>query len=80
MRKFSATELAKYTSDVLAVAAQSAVEILCLGKSRFVILPTDQFHELLARGNNHMSIHVDDMTDAQADILIAELTVRIEDS
>lgn len=73
MRQFSATDLANRTGDVLAAAARETVEIKRHGKPRFVVMSVDRFQELAARGNTQRSIHVSDMTDDEADTLLAAL-------
>lgn len=78
MRSFSSTDLANNTGDVLAAAAQSAVEIKRHGKTRFVILSVDQFEDMKTRGDTRKAIHIDDMSGAETDQLIAELEAGIE--
>ena len=74
MRQFSSTELSTKTGDVLAAAAQRPVTIARHGKARFVVLSSEQF-ELLKRNNDsRTAIHVGDLSDSEADQLIADLT------
>lgn len=73
MRQFSATDLANRTGDVLAAAARETVEIKRHGTPRFVIMSVDRFQEMMARGSFQRSIHVADMSDDEADALLAAL-------
>ncbi len=73
MKQFSATELANRTGDVLAAAAQAPVAIARHGKPRFVVLSTEQFERLQARGDTRRAFHVADLTDAEADELASAL-------
>lgn len=73
MRQFSATDLANRTGDVLAAAARETVEITRHGTPRFVMMSVDRFQEMMARGRSQRSIHVADMSDDEADALLAAL-------
>lgn len=78
MKQFSSTELSTKTGDVLAAAAQRPVTIARHGKARFVVLTAEQF-ELLKRNNDsRTSVHVNDLSDDEADQLVAELKDSIE--
>lgn len=79
MQSFSATDLSTKTGDVLAVAAQEAVEIKRHGKARFVVLSVEQYERLTTRGDTRRSIHIDDMSDAKSAALVAELEEAIKD-
>lgn len=76
MKHFSSTELANKTGDVLAAAAQSAVEIDKHGKPRFVLLTIERYQDLLNHGARE-SIHVSELTDSEADSLINDLQESI---
>lgn len=78
MRLFSSTELANNTGDVLAAAAQEPVQIARHGKPRFVVLTTEKFAMLNSRHNSRRSVHVEDLSDAEATSLIALLQKSIE--
>lgn len=73
MRQFSSTELANKTGDVLAAAAEAPVTIARHGKPRFVVLSQDAFARLQAGAETRRAIHVADLSDAEADALIADL-------
>jgi prevent-host-death family protein len=78
MRQFSSTELSTKTGDVLAAAAQQPVTIARHGKARFVVLTAEQF-ELMKRNNDsRTAVHVSDLTDIEADHLIADLQNSID--
>ena len=79
LRRFSSTELANATGDVLAAAAQEPVQITRRGKPRFVVLTTERFAELNGRRDSRRSVHVDDLEDAEAANLIARLQERTEE-
>ncbi len=79
MQSFSATDLSTKTGDVLAVAAQEAVEIKRHGKVRFVVLSVEQYERLTTRGDTRRAIHIDDMNDAESAVLVAELEEAIKD-
>jgi prevent-host-death family protein len=78
MKQFSATELANATGDVLAAAAQAPVVIARHGKPRFVMLSTEQYERLVTRGDTRRAFHVADLSDAEADTLIARLQDSID--
>ena len=78
MKQFSSTELANRTGDVLAAAAEAPVTIARHGKPRFVMLSTEQYDRLRHRGETRRSLHVSELTDAEAEKLIAELRDSIE--
>lgn len=78
MKQFSATELAHKTGDVLAAAAQAPVTIARHGKPRFVVLTTEQYERLQARGASRRAFHVGELTDAEADDLISALQDSID--
>ena len=78
MRKFSSTELANKTGDVLAAAAQAPVTIARHGKDRFVVLSAEQFERLRKGGGTRRAFHVDDLNDAEAESLISALEHSIE--
>lgn len=78
MRQFSSTELANKTGDVLAAAAQEPVSIARHGKARFVVLSAEQFDRLRKGGETRRAFHVDDLSDAEAQSLIAALEHSIE--
>jgi prevent-host-death family protein len=78
MKQFSSTELANRTGDVLAAAAEAPVAIARHGTPRFVVLSTDQYDRLRQRGDPRRAFHVSDLTDAEAERLIAELQESIE--
>jgi len=77
MKYFSSTELANNTGDVLAAAAQSAVEINKHGKPRFVLLTVERFQDLLNHGARE-ALHVSDLSDSEAATLIGDLQDSIE--
>jgi prevent-host-death family protein len=77
MKHFSSTELANNTGDVLAAAAQSAVEINRHGKPRFVLLSIERFQELLNHGARE-AVHVSDLSDSDAASLIGDLQDSID--
>ena len=79
LRRFSSTELANATGDVLAAAAREPVQITRCGKPRFVVLTTERFAELNGRRDSRRSVHVDDLEDAEAANLIARLQERTEE-
>ncbi len=78
MQSFTATDLANKTGDVLAAAAEAAVNIMRFGKTRYVILTKIQYDKLQERADTRRAIHVDDMTDIEATTLIAELEASVE--
>ena len=78
MKQFSSTELANRTGDVLAAAAEAPVTIARHGKARFVMLSTEQYERLRRGGDTRRAFHVSDLTDAEAERLIAELQDRID--
>ena len=78
MKQFSSTELANATGDVLAAAAQEPVLIARHGKPRFVMLSAEQYERLLTQGETRRAFHVSDLTDAEADKLIAQLQDSID--
>jgi prevent-host-death family protein len=78
MKQFSATELANATGDVLAAAAQAPVLIARHGKPRFVVLSTDEYERLRSHGDSRRAFHLADLTDAEADKLIADLQDSID--
>lgn len=78
MKQFSATELANRTGDVLAAAAQAPVAIARHGKARFVVLTTEQFVRLQAHGDTRRAFLMTDLSDAEADSLIAGLQHSID--
>ena len=80
MRRFSATELANNTGDVLAAAAQEPVQIARHGKPRFVVLTIERYAKLQGRRDSCLSVHVDDLDDAEAANLIARLQESIDEN
>jgi prevent-host-death family protein len=78
MKQFSSTELANATGDVLAAAAQAPVVIARHGKPRFVVLSTEQYERLRSQNETRRAFHVSDLTDAEADTLIAALRDSID--
>lgn len=77
MKQFSSTDLANRTGDVLAAAAEAPVTIARHGKPRFVVLSSEQY-ERLRRGDTRRAFHVSDLTDAEAEKLIADLQDSID--
>ena len=73
MREFSSTDLANRTGDVLAAAARDAVRIKRHGTARFVVMSVERFEEMAERGRTQKAIHVADMSDDEADALLAAL-------
>ncbi len=80
MREYSSTELANNTGDVLAAAASEDVKITRHGKPRFVIMSRERFERLLARGDTRQAIANEDMSDVEAEDLIAALERVIDDA
>lgn len=78
MRAFSSTELANKTGDVLAAAAQEPVAIQRHGKSRFVMLTTEEFERLQHKKDSRKSVHVTELSDADAHDLLSSLENSIE--
>lgn len=78
MKQFSSTELANQTGDVLAAAAQAPVMIARHGKPRFVVLSAEAYERLRSQGETRRAFHVSDLTDAEADTLIADLQDSID--
>jgi antitoxin Phd len=78
MKQFSSTELANSTGDVLAAAAQAPVLIARHGKPRFVVLSAEAYDRLRSQGETRRAFHVLDLTDAEADTLIADLQDSID--
>ena len=78
MRLFSSTELANNTGDVLAAAAQEPVQIARHGKPRFVVLTTEKYTMLKDRHDSRLSVHIDELSDAEAARLIGLLQKSIE--
>lgn len=78
MKQFTSTELANSTGDVLAAAAQAPVVIARHGKPRFVMLSAEEYERLRSQGDPRRAFHVSDLTDAEADKLIAELQDSID--
>lgn len=78
MKQFSSTELANATGDVLAAAAQAPVLIARHGKPRFVMLSAEEYERLRSQGDTRRAFHVSDLTDAEADKLVAELQDSID--
>lgn len=78
MKQFSSTELANQTGDVLAAAAQAPVSIARHGKPRFVVLSAEAYERLRSQGETRRAFHVSDLTDAEADTLIADLQDSID--
>jgi antitoxin Phd len=78
MKQFSATELANATGDVLAAAAQAPVLIARHGKPRFVVLSAEEYERLRSHGDTRRAFHVSDLTDAEAEKLIAALKDSID--
>lgn len=77
MKQFSSTELANRTGDVLAAAAEAPITIARHGKPRFVMLSTEQY-ERLRRADTRRAFNVSDLTDAEAEKLIADLQASID--
>ena len=73
MRQFSSTDLANRTGDVLAAASREAVQIKRHGTPRFVVMSVERFEEMTARGRPQRAVHVGDMSDDEADALLAAL-------
>ncbi|GAB2188259.1 type II toxin-antitoxin system prevent-host-death family antitoxin [Roseibium sp. LAB1] len=78
MRSFSSTELANKTGDVLAAAAQEPVAIQRHGKSRFVVLTTEEFERIQQKKDTRKAVHVTDLSDADAGDLLSALEDSIE--
>ncbi len=79
MREYTATDLANNTGDVLSAAAQETIEITRHGKPRFVIMSHERFERLVSRGDPRRAIRNEDMTDTEAEALIAALEDRADD-
>ena len=75
MRQFSSTDLANRTGDVLAAAARETVQIKRHGTPRFVVMSVERFEEMTARGPPQRAVHMGDMSDDEADALLAALEV-----
>ncbi|WP_179381800.1 type II toxin-antitoxin system prevent-host-death family antitoxin [Jannaschia marina] len=73
MREFSSTDLANRTGDVLAAAARDTVRIKRHGTARFVVMSVERFEEMAEQGRTQRAIHVADMSDDEADTLLAAL-------
>jgi len=73
MREFSSTDLANRTGDVLTAAARDAVQIRRHGIPRFVVMSVERFEEMTERGRTRRAVHVSDMSDDEADVLLAAL-------
>jgi len=73
MREFSSTDLANRTGDVLTAAARDAVQIRRHGIPRFVVMSVERFEEMTERGRTRHAVHVSDMSDDEADVLLAAL-------
>lgn len=73
MRSFSSTELANKTGDVLAAASAEPVAISRHGKERFVVLSVEQYQQLRSGRETRRAFHVSDLSDAEANSLIAAL-------
>jgi prevent-host-death family protein len=78
MKQFSSTELANRTGDVLAAAAEAPVAIARHGKPRFVMLSRERYERLCRRDETRLAFHVSDLTDAEAEKLIADLQDSID--
>lgn len=78
MRAFSSTELANKTGDVLAAAAQEPVAIQRHGKSRFVVLTTEEFERIQQKKDTRKAVRVTDLSDADAGDLLSALEDSIE--
>jgi len=78
MRAFSSTELANKTGDVLAAAAQEPVAIQRHGKSRFVVLTTEEFERIQQKKDTRKAFHVTELSDADAGDLLSALEDSIE--
>ncbi|TYC63954.1 type II toxin-antitoxin system Phd/YefM family antitoxin [Rhodobacterales bacterium] len=78
MRAFSSTELANKTGDVLAAAAQEPVAIQRHGKSRFVMLTTEEFERMQEKRDTRKAVHVTELSDADASDLLSALEDSIE--
>lgn len=78
MKQFSSTELANRTGDVLAAAAEAPVVIVRHGKPRFVMLSAERYERLCGRDETRRAFHVSDLTDAEAEKLIADLQDSID--
>lgn len=78
MRAFSSTELANKTGDVLAAAAQEPVAIQRHGKSRFVMLTTEEFERMQQKRETRKAVHVSELSVADAGDLLSALEDSIE--
>ena len=78
MRKFTSTELANKTGDVLAAAAQEPMIIQRHGKARYVLLSVEQFERLRMRADQRRAVHVDNLAANEAEQLIAQLEHSIK--
>jgi antitoxin Phd len=78
VKQFSSTELANRTGDVLAAAAEAPISITRHGKPRFVMLSTEQYDRLSRRDETRRAFHVSNLTDAEAERLIADLQASID--
>ncbi len=78
VRQFSSTELSNKTGDVLAAAAQRPVAIARHGKARFVVLSTEEFERLQHGMDSRRSVHVSEMSDAEAEAMAGALQESID--
>jgi PHD/YefM family antitoxin component YafN of YafNO toxin-antitoxin module len=79
MQQFTATELVSRTSDVMAAATRAPVKIAKHNKVRFVLLAVDTFEQLVHGQGTQRSVHVSDLSDAEADKMIAALQASIDE-
>ena len=78
MKTFTLSELGNKSGEVTEAAFRGPVNITSRGKRKFVILTAEDYDRLATRPSVQRVVHVDDLTDAQADDYITGLSAVIE--
>jgi hypothetical protein len=75
--EFPKTALNRKASDVYEAATRGPVSLSEHGTSRFVLMSRRIFDEHFARADTRRAVHIDDMSDAEADALVSALEARV---
>lgn len=74
MVHYTLTDLSNRAGEIVEAAYRGPVDISKRGKRKFVLMTAEDFDRMNARADQRRAVHVDDLTEAEADGLIAGLS------
>ncbi|MGE0238099.1 MAG: type II toxin-antitoxin system Phd/YefM family antitoxin [Parvibaculaceae bacterium] len=79
MRTYTLTDLGNKSGEVTEATFRGPVDITSHGKRKFVILTAEDYDRLTQQPRRQRVVHVEDLTQDEADDYVAGLSVPIKD-